>query len=181
MRFYLFLTSLLLLLLVPHIKADTYSVVVPAGSGNGTCSNGNVTSFSFTVTCPPPGLTAVLSCSTAAYAALLPANLSDPATASLPAPLLDMSCTSPNTTTCAETFPTNRVLKSQIMCLLLKNDGTDPLTATIDVAWVYDTTGVSQTQGGSSPPSSGAAGWVGSGSSPLALLILVMTMMMWGG
>jgi len=155
--------STLLLTLTAAALADVSDVVVPPLSGNGTCSPGNVTALSFTVTCPTPGLSAVLAASQPAYNALLPANLSDPSSSSLPAPLLDLSCTSPNTTTCAKTFPANRKLRSQVMCILLKNDGSDPLTAHIDVTWTLDTSGGSNdaNASGNGPGAGSGAGMLG--------------------
>jgi len=133
---------------------ESYQVVVPPHSGNGVCSSGDVTAFSYTVTASAPGLYAVLATSKPAYDALLPANLNDPSSASLPAPLLDMSCVGYGTTTCTKTFPANRKLKPQVMCILLKGEppiqgtrvplGTprphsEPIQAQIDVTWVYAT------------------------------------------
>ena len=114
------------------------AVPVPGLSGNGTCSQGNVVSVSYNVTANQPGLQAVLLCSKASYDALLPANLSDPNTASLPPPLLDLSCyNKTNLTSCNQTFPANKQLKAQEMCILLKNGYNQVIHADIQVLWTY--------------------------------------------
>jgi len=146
----------LLATIVAAVTGQTYNITVQPGAGNGICSQGNVTSFNYNVTSPSPGLTAVLACSTASYNALINANLSDPSTANLPAPLLDMSCTTPNITTCDETFPANRKLIAQVMCILLKNDNSDPITAELDVNFTYASNSSSPTTGASSDAQKGA-------------------------
>lgn len=112
-------------------------VTVPSGAtvASGVCSQTNVVAFDYTVTAPAPGLYAVLAASKASYDALWSADLSNPNTANLPAPMLDMSCTAPYTTTCQKTFPANRKLKPQVMCILLKNTEPNPIQAKVDVTW----------------------------------------------
>ena len=122
----------------------TMNIVVPLNNanGNGTCSPGPVTGMEYTVTASSPGLQAVLACNQPAYDALKNADLTQPQSANLPAPLLDMSCTAPNTTTCTKQMPMNRQLRSQVMCILLK--GATPangqtgktVTATVTVTWM---------------------------------------------
>jgi hypothetical protein len=122
--------------------AEVHTVNLTAGMpGNGVCSNGKVISLSYVVEVTSGVLDAVLATSKAAYDALLPADLSDPASASLPAPLLDLSCTTPLSAggTCEKSLSPNRKLRSQVMCILLKQDPRDPgASARIDVTWVYD-------------------------------------------
>lgn len=149
------------------VSAETFDVLVPPKGGDGICSAKNVTALSFTVTAAAPGLTAVLAANKPAFEALKNANLSDPSSATLPAPLLDMSCTQPNTTTCQKTFPTNRKLRSQLMCILLKNDNDAPVQSKIDVTFTFDENNGTGGAGppGSSPSSAGEtaqiAGWLG--------------------
>lgn len=128
----------LVALVLSVVSAEEYDINVPAMGGDGVCSSRNVTSLSFTVTAASPGLTAVLAANQEAYNALKNANLSDPSSADLPAPLLDMSCTQVSITTCQKTFPSNRKLRSQIMCILLKNDNRVSIAAKIDVTFGYD-------------------------------------------
>ena len=145
------------LALVPAAQAattteqPTYQIVVPGAdyagtrpnqpliteAGNGICSDKPVIRFDYTVTTPEPGLSAVLAANKPAYDALLNADLSDPSTANLPPPLLDMSVTQAPITTAVKTFPANRRLRPQVMCILLKNRAPDPISAQITVTWTY--------------------------------------------
>jgi len=119
--------------------ADLIPFTLAPFAGNGSCSTFAVDTISYSVTSSPTPLAAVFACNKPAYDALLPANLSDPATANLPPPLTELSCVGSNNMTCAKAFPSNRKLKPQIMCVLLKNWGTVPLNATLDVTWIAAT------------------------------------------
>jgi hypothetical protein len=106
----------------------------------------NITSLSFTVAQPmPQTIQAVLACNKLAFDALLPANLSDPTTSSLPPPLLDLSCFPDQgqtvLTNCTRVFPANRRLRPQQMCILVKNAGPQPVTVNLQVAWSADAAG----------------------------------------
>jgi hypothetical protein len=122
----------------PSQLGGTGSVItVPPRGGAGICSDGPVTSFSYSVTALLPGLQAVLATNKSAFDALKDADLNDPSTAALPAPLLDMSCTTPGTTSCEKQFPTDRTLKAQEMCILLKNGTIQEMFTKVDVNWIY--------------------------------------------
>jgi len=131
----------------PQSVNSTVAVPLNNGYGNGTCSPFPVTGLSFTVSAPSPGLQAVLACNQASYQALINADLTQPASANLPAPLLDLSCTAPGTTECTKQMPMNRELRSQVICILLK--GATPssggsggsLTANVAVTWNPDNGG----------------------------------------
>lgn len=116
-------------------QTEKHDIVVFADSGNAICSVQNVVSFGYTVTALAPGLTAVLAVDKAAYDTLLNADLADPSTANPPTPMLDMSCTSPNITTCQKTSSGNQRLSPQGICILLKNDGANDIHANIEVTW----------------------------------------------
>lgn len=122
--------------------AEVHHVELTAGmTGNGVCSPQSVVSMSYVVEVTSGVLEAVLATSRLAYVALLPIDLDDSAAASLPAPLLDMSCVTsvPEGGTCQKQMPPNRMLRAQVMCILLKQDHNGPgASATIDVSWVFD-------------------------------------------
>lgn len=137
------------------VWGESYNITVKPFSGEGVCSQGNVTEFSFDAKCSDPGATVILAANKPSYDALKTANLSDPSSANLPAPLLDLSCVTANITTCSKTFPANRKLRPQQMCLLFKNDNKDSLQCTLNVKFTYDT-GSSPSPGPNQPPSSSA-------------------------
>jgi hypothetical protein len=117
---------------------ELYEIIVPARPGfNGICSSRPVVSFKYTVTAPPPGLEAVLAANKPAYDALGNADLNDPSTASLPPPLLDMSCVGFNQTSCTRAMPANRKLRPQIMCIQVRAGQAQPTVANVDVQWEY--------------------------------------------
>ena len=116
-------------------QTEKQDVIVFGDGGNAICSAQKVVSFRYTVTALPPGLTAVLAVDKAAYDALLNADIANPSTAKSPEPILDMSCTGANITTCQKTFPGNQDLSAQGICILLKNDGDKDIQANIEVTW----------------------------------------------
>jgi hypothetical protein len=138
------LLAILLLIVIPTLVQAETIIVPPPHRGYGVCSKGNVTSFSFSVTAPLPGLTAVYACHKSIYDAWLNADPSGQAI--LPAPLLDMSCTNPPIVTCTKTLPPNKKLIPEVMCILLKNEESSAaMEVQLEVTWNNDgeTTGSS--------------------------------------
>jgi len=163
----LFSLFLLVLTATPilFLHADHYTFTIPPFSGNGSCSPTAVDALSYTVVTSPTPITAVFACNKPSFDALINANLSDPQTATLPPPLVELSCVNSNSTTCEKSFPSNRKLKPQIMCVLLKNWGRMPLNATMEVSWRSTAgstnatgTATTNTSAGATPPKNAAAG-----------------------
>ncbi|KAI9225577.1 MAG: hypothetical protein DHS80DRAFT_26043 [Piptocephalis tieghemiana] len=156
--------TLLASTMTPVSAADTVSlnVVVPAHSGNGTCSTKPVTGLDFSVVSKAP-LMGVFAASKAAYDAMLPSNLTDEETANMPAPLFEMSCYTPpdELTTCTKQMPTDRTIDPQVMCILLKNAHNVSTTSVLNVTWLYN-----GEASPNSPSNSGNKGGNGSGSAP---------------
>lgn len=50
---------------------------------------------------------------------------------------MEMSCVNQNSNVCAHTFPADRKLKPQIMCVLLKNWRTTDVNATLEIDWIH--------------------------------------------
>ncbi|KAI9230071.1 MAG: hypothetical protein DHS80DRAFT_21692 [Piptocephalis tieghemiana] len=141
----LFLTLLLVLfpdqeVFAQSVNTYTSMVLVPGNSGNGTCSPGKVTGLNLWVNSDKP-MQAVFSASDASYRSILPANLSDPNTRGLTSPYMNMSCFSlaAETRTCNKTMDPSTPLKSQVMCILVKNAHPAPLIANITYQWLYPT------------------------------------------
>ena len=133
----------ILMLPVGSASGEVYAIPIPFGERSGVCSNGGVTSFSYTVVATPPGLYNVLAVSKRTYDALINADFNEPG---LPSPLLDMSIQSPPRILIgARSFPANRKLLAQVMCLLLDNRAPSdapplvglPVIATINLTWTY--------------------------------------------
>jgi hypothetical protein len=134
-------TVIILLALPAPVSAELYTFVIPQGQRAGVCSSGDVTRFSYTIVASPPGLYNVLAASKPTYDLLFHADFADPG---LPSPLLAMSILSPpRILVGARALPVTRLLRPQVMCLLLDNvppAGSPafpelPVLATIDVTW----------------------------------------------
>jgi hypothetical protein len=123
-----------------RVTSGAQTLTVPASSGNGLCTPVPVTSINYIVTAPSPGLRVVLAISKPGYDVLLPLSLDDPRTASAPPPLWDMSYLTGNITKLIMTWPGNKSMAPQVMCVLLKytkTAATDPdaITAKLELAW----------------------------------------------
>jgi len=182
--------GLLLLSLIPLIwfhtvvvaGATSIDISVPANGGNGTCSNGNVTAFSYNVTVKGVNkvpLLAVLATNMEAFNALENANLESQSTKNLPGPLNEMSCLQPNITSCSKTFPINRKLRSQKMCILLKSNANVSIDAQIDVIFAYDSANStnSSNNANTSSTASGAAAGIHTSAYPVLLTVSTMALL----
>jgi len=140
---------LLFCLLAVVCRAAHYSFKVPANSGDGRCSSSNVTSFIFNTTISSPGAIAVFALNSPAFdywkgrADLTPLSSIDNNT-QFPVPFPPMSCFNPANsatnktlyTTCnGENPPGFNFDPPQKMCVLVKNDQSNPLDVTLDATW----------------------------------------------
>jgi hypothetical protein len=126
----------LLLLSLTLVSCETYRMTIQPYGANGTCSPKLVDWFSYSATVTRP-ITGIFGCNRQAYEGLWKANFSQPASANLAPPLLDMSCALSNSTECKRQMDSKKATVPQTLCILFKNWSPGVVQANLTVTWRF--------------------------------------------